>query len=215
MPRFSDLPDAAGELTAGDLSRLLGVDLKSVHNWERRELLKGRRTPGGHLRFRRLEVIRFLRACGLEAPVELRKLPLRIGWLGVAEPPKVLEGRPKGPKTEVHALRCPFSAAICAAAEQLELLALSSLGSQTNRVSALVRALEASPKTQGIVILTLRGLEPAELDQARQLRASLAAARPELAYDAVQYLTGWTDLLVPGLVDLTDASEERRPRAFR
>lgn len=64
-------------LTSGDISRLLNVDLKTVHNWVDRGQVRGRRTEGRHLRFARPEVVRFLRQKGHPVPRFLGTAPPR------------------------------------------------------------------------------------------------------------------------------------------
>jgi hypothetical protein len=46
--------------TASELARMCEVDLKTIHNWSDRGLVDFFRTPGGHLRFKRVDVIGFL-----------------------------------------------------------------------------------------------------------------------------------------------------------
>jgi hypothetical protein len=60
-------------VSATELARFCGVDLKTIHNWETRRKIHGRRTAGGHLRFRRLDVVDFLRAYEFALPDELTR----------------------------------------------------------------------------------------------------------------------------------------------
>jgi excisionase family DNA binding protein len=55
-------------LTAADLAHLLGVSLKTVHNWERDGRLTATRTLGGHLRFRPEDVRTDYERARLELP---------------------------------------------------------------------------------------------------------------------------------------------------
>lgn len=66
------------QLTSGELASLLRVDLKTIHNWVNRGHLVGRRTSGRHLRFDRIQVVRFMRGYGYPIPDALRALPLRV-----------------------------------------------------------------------------------------------------------------------------------------
>jgi hypothetical protein len=47
------------------------VDLKTIHNWVKQGHIDGRRTPGGHLRFDRRQVVRFLRDYDYPIPSEV------------------------------------------------------------------------------------------------------------------------------------------------
>src|SRR5438067_11901832 len=58
--------------TASDVARLCQVDLKTIHNWADKGEIRHFRTPGRHLRFRRLDVLEFLRRYGYAIPDELR-----------------------------------------------------------------------------------------------------------------------------------------------
>jgi excisionase family DNA binding protein len=51
-------------LKASDLARYCLVDLKTVHKWVQIGALPHFRTPGGHIRFHRDEVERFVREQG-------------------------------------------------------------------------------------------------------------------------------------------------------
>jgi excisionase family DNA binding protein len=65
-------------LSATQVARACGVDLKTIHNWVAREKLRAIRTAGRHLRFWPLDVATFLRAYELGAPEALRQMRLRV-----------------------------------------------------------------------------------------------------------------------------------------
>jgi excisionase family DNA binding protein len=50
--------------TAQDVARFCEVDLKTIHHWARAGKIAHHRTEGRHLRFRRNDIVRFLRAHG-------------------------------------------------------------------------------------------------------------------------------------------------------
>lgn len=54
--------------TASEVARFCQVDLKTIHNWADRGEVRHFRTPGRHLRFRRLDVLDFLRKYGYPVP---------------------------------------------------------------------------------------------------------------------------------------------------
>ena len=58
--------------TASDVARFCQVDLKTIHNWADKGEIRHFRTPGRHLRFRRLDVLDFLRKYGYPIPELLR-----------------------------------------------------------------------------------------------------------------------------------------------
>ncbi len=57
--------------TASDVARFCQVDLKTIHNWAERGEIRHFRTPGRHMRFRRADVIDFLRKYGYPVPAAL------------------------------------------------------------------------------------------------------------------------------------------------
>lgn len=50
--------------TASEVAQFCQVDLKTIHNWAERGEIRHFRTPGRHLRFRRVDVLDFLRKYG-------------------------------------------------------------------------------------------------------------------------------------------------------
>ena len=54
--------------TASDVADFCQVDLKTIHNWADKGEIRHFRTPGRHLRFRRLDVLDFLRKYGYPIP---------------------------------------------------------------------------------------------------------------------------------------------------
>lgn len=69
---------AAELYTASDVARFCQVDLKTIHNWADKGEIPHFRTPGRHLRFRRLDVLDFLRKYGYAVPDALRNSKPRI-----------------------------------------------------------------------------------------------------------------------------------------
>lgn len=58
--------------TASEFARFCQVDLKTIHNWADKGEIRHFRTPGRHLRFRRLDVLDFLRKYGYPIPEVLQ-----------------------------------------------------------------------------------------------------------------------------------------------
>jgi excisionase family DNA binding protein len=65
-------------LTATQVARFCDVDLKTIHNWADRGKIRSWRTEGRHLRFRRLDVVDFLRSYGFPIPDALRQSRPRV-----------------------------------------------------------------------------------------------------------------------------------------
>lgn len=64
--------------TAQDVARFCEVDLKTVHHWAERGRVPHFRTEGRHLRFRRNDVVRFLRAHGYPLPEAVTAIRPRV-----------------------------------------------------------------------------------------------------------------------------------------
>lgn len=63
---------------AQDLARFCEVDLKTVHHWAERGRVPHFRTAGRHLRFRRNDVVRFLRGHGYPLPEAVTSVRPRV-----------------------------------------------------------------------------------------------------------------------------------------
>jgi excisionase family DNA binding protein len=78
VPDVRAAREARRLLTATQIAAFCGVDLKTIHNWADRGKIRGWRTTGRHLRFRRLDVVDFLRAYGFPIPDAMRESRPRI-----------------------------------------------------------------------------------------------------------------------------------------
>lgn len=72
------VPRRGHALSAAQLARICGVDLKTIHHWAAKGKIPGQRTAGGHLRFWPLDVVDFLRAYEFGIPESLRHARLRV-----------------------------------------------------------------------------------------------------------------------------------------
>jgi excisionase family DNA binding protein len=148
-PRNDGSIDAPCLLTSGDIARLLDVDLKTVHNWVNLEHLSGLKTKGGHLRFHRSDVIRFMRRLGYPVPPRLGGMVPRVAC--------VLGGPPTEPLPTQDA-RCEsfdrlFDAALAAASGAYEVLVVDLDAIAIRQVVELVRALRRREVTAGMVVV--------------------------------------------------------------
>lgn len=67
-------PSTSSFFTASDVARFCQVDLKTIHNWADKGEIRHFRTPGRHLRFRRLDILDFLRKFGYPVPAIVQQL---------------------------------------------------------------------------------------------------------------------------------------------
>lgn len=157
MPKTS----AAKELfTASEVARFCQVDLKTIHNWADRGEIHHFRTPGRHLRFRRSDVLDFLRKYGYPVPEQLREGKPTI--VVVDEDAAVLESTRR-------ALAGPFQ--IVGFSEPVD--ALVAIGHDAPDVFVLDAATERLDAVRCIARLR-------DLEQSRHVRVVVYSARPEL-----------------------------------
>ena len=98
--------------TASDVARFCQVDLKTIHNWADKGEIRHFRTPGRHLRFRRLDVLDFLRKYGYPIPEVLRMGKPKV--VVVDDDPAVLAAvrRTLAKKFDLVTFQDPFDALV-------------------------------------------------------------------------------------------------------
>jgi len=135
-----------GELTAGDLARLLRVDLKTIHNWVNQGHVWARRTEGRHLRFQRVEVVRFLRRFGHPVPADLGNGPPRVlvhAERSVIRIPAVDQASSKG----------LIATVLEVALGSYEVVVFSLDSHDSNVTRELLRALRTRPETRSLSLV--------------------------------------------------------------
>ncbi len=188
--------DPVSGLTSGDISRLLGVDLKTVHNWVKHSHLHGCRTKGRHLRFHRTEVVRFMRRFGYPVPRAIGRAAPRVVVAGM--PPtngkaRKVNGKPNGKphrrRPGVEYYESLFDALLAVGPGDHELLAIELERYPIGIVVEVVETLRRRPTTRGLALLGIA--------RRAQLRRVFIERGGDLAIDnvrdlnaAVRWLTG-------------------------
>lgn len=110
--------------TASDVARFCQVDLKTIHNWADKGEIRHFRTPGRHLRFRRLDVLDFLRKYGYPIPEVLRMGKPKV--VAVDSDPAVLAAlrRALSRRFELTTFQDPFDALVAVGNIQPDALVL-------------------------------------------------------------------------------------------
>jgi excisionase family DNA binding protein len=108
--------------TASDVARFCQVDLKTIHNWADKGEIRHFRTPGRHLRFRRLDVLDFLRKYGYPIPEVLRLGKPKV--VVVDEDPQVLAAlrRTLSRRFDLTTFQDPFDALVAVGSLQPDAL---------------------------------------------------------------------------------------------
>jgi excisionase family DNA binding protein len=110
--------------TASEFANFCQVDLKTIHNWADKGEIRHFRTPGRHLRFRRLDVLDFLRKYGYPIPDILRAGKPKV--VIIDEDPNTLATlrRTLSRRFEVTTFQDPFDALVAVGTLQPDALVL-------------------------------------------------------------------------------------------
>lgn len=153
--------------TASEVARFCQVDLKTIHNWADRGEFQHFRTPGRHLRFRRVDVLDFLRRYGYPVPDVLVAGRPRIMVVGGDEAQARRVSESLVGDYEVQRVEGPLDALVTAGAEPPDawILFVPLVGVAAD---ALVSALGRQPATRHVrtVVVTADDAERARLLEA-------------------------------------------------
>jgi excisionase family DNA binding protein len=176
--------------TASEVARFCQVDLKTIHNWADRGEIRHFRTPGRHLRFRRADVVDFLRKYGypIAEPLKQGKPSVQV----IDEDAASLDAARRAlvAHFEVSAFAEPVDALIAIGSDTPEVVVLDP---DTHRIDALrcIERLRQGEQSRHVRIVAYSSR--AELRQ-RVLDAGAAAfvTKPDLdrLVDAIQGLLG-------------------------
>ena len=139
--------------TASDVARFCQVDLKTIHNWADKGEIRHFRTPGRHLRFRRLDVLDFLRKYGYPIPEVLRMGKPKV--VVIDDDPAVLAALRKtlARKFDLTTFQDPFDALVAVGALQPDALILDVKMNALDGLRALerLRTIDATAHIRCIV----------------------------------------------------------------
>ena len=139
--------------TASDVARFCQVDLKTIHNWADKGEIRHFRTPGRHLRFRRLDVLDFLRKYGYPIPDILRMGKPKV--VIIDEDPQVLAAlrRTLSRRFDLTTFQDPFDALVAVGSLQPDALILDVKMHGLDGIRALerLRSIDATAHIRCIV----------------------------------------------------------------
>ncbi len=142
--------------TASEVAKFCQVDLKTIHNWADRGEIRHFRTPGRHLRFRRVDVLDFLRKYGYPVPDVLKHGRPRVHV--VDEDPATLEGleRALSPHFEVRTFPEPVDALIAIGSDTPDVVVMDVGGVRMDGLAAIarLRSLEGTQHVRIVVYST-------------------------------------------------------------
>jgi len=179
--------------TASEVARFCQVDLKTIHNWADRGEVRHFRTPGRHLRFRRVDVLDFLRKYGYPIPEILRQGRPTVHV--IEEDAQQLEAVKKSLATrfDVTGFVDPVDALIAVGSETPDVVVIDVGGTKIDGLSCIAR-LKASDATRHVRLVVYSARED---KKARSLEAGASAfvSRPDLQKlaDTIHALMGGTN----------------------
>lgn len=160
--------------TAQDVARFCEVDLKTVHHWAERGRVPHHRTEGRHLRFRRNDLVRFLRAHGYPMPDAVTSVrPRVITTIAHDELGKKLSSR-----FTIRRLECAMHAIARLVADEPDAIVFA-LDDPTLGGIAALTALKSDPATSWIALAV--SAPPSLVEAARDAGADVAVPHEDVA----------------------------------
>lgn len=164
--------------TASEVARFCQVDLKTIHNWADRGEIRHFRTPGRHLRFRRVDVLDFLRKYGYPVPEVLRQGKPTVHV--IEEDAGELDALRKSltQRFDVTGFDDPVDALIAIGSETPDVVVLDVGGAKIDGLSCVAR-LKAAEATRHVRVVVYSSRED---KKARALEAGASAfvSKPDL-----------------------------------
>lgn len=151
----------ASLLGAQALADICEVDLKTVHHWADRGKIAHHRTEGRHLRFRRNDVVRFLRAHGYPMPAAITKArPVAAIGMGLVPEGSALSldelAKRVAARFSTRRYAGPVAAIAHLVSDEPDVLVLP-MDDPSIATPRVVHALKSDPQTSWIVIATVGG----------------------------------------------------------
>lgn len=164
--------------TASEVARFCQVDLKTIHNWADRGEIRHFRTPGRHLRFRRVDVLDFLRKYGYPVPEVLRQGKPSVHV--VDEDAAQLESLKKalGMRFDVTGFSDPVDALIAIGSDTPDVVVFDVGGGKIDALSCISR-LKASDATRHVRVVVYSAREDKKA-RALEAGASSFVLRPDV-----------------------------------
>lgn len=105
--------------TAPQLASLCGVELKTIHNWIAKGMIRHFRSPGRHIRIRRVDLLEFMEKFGYPIPEDLKAKANRPVVAVVDDDPETIHSIKKAlnRKFDIRGYANPYTALIAFGAE--------------------------------------------------------------------------------------------------
>jgi excisionase family DNA binding protein len=164
---------------ASEVARFCQVDLKTIHNWCERGEIRHFRTPGRHLRFKRVDVLDFLRRYGYPIPEVLfagRPRVLLVDddaqWITTTK-------RALSKRFEVQGFQDPFDALVTAGSDSPDAIVLDIRMPTFDGLRCLAR-LKQLPQTRHVRTVVFSAYEDTK-KKALEAGAAAFVTKPDTA----------------------------------
>jgi len=164
--------------TASEVARFCQVDLKTIHNWADRGEIRHFRTPGRHLRFRRVDVLDFLRKYGYPVPESLLNGRPRIHLIDEDQAALTSIKRSLSQRFDITAFNEPVDALIAIGNETPDVVVLDLANSELDSIRCINR-LKAMSATKHVRIVVYSS-DTSIRDKALDAGASTFVAKPDV-----------------------------------
>ncbi len=136
------------------------MDLKTIHNWADKGEIPHFRTPGRHLRFRRLDVLDFLRKYGYAIPDVLRQTKPRLVLVDLDPASTAAIKRALSKRFEITSFNDPVDALVSLSTLEPDALMLDLDMPNCDGVHFLqrIRSLEATAHIRNVVFTKVESL---------------------------------------------------------
>lgn len=190
--------DSSRELfTASDVARFCQVDLKTIHNWADRGEIRHFRTPGRHLRFRRVDVLDFLRKYGYPVPEVLMQGKPRVLLVDTDAISTQNVKRALGKRFEITSYEDPIDALIAIGSEIPDVVIIDAKANEVDG-QHMLRRLKALESTRHVRVVVYSQNEEIK-KPVLELGASAFVAKPDAnkLRETLEQLMG-LERVVPG-----------------
>lgn len=149
----SSTPKKPKELfTASEVAKFCQVDLKTIHNWADRGEVRHFRTPGRHLRFRRVDVLDFLRRYGYPIPSSLMQGRPRVMVLVDENEENRDSMIPSGEEFEVAHSDSVFDALLQIGSEPPDAIVIGETFDGTNGLQIAEKVTAWAPQVRAVLV---------------------------------------------------------------
>jgi len=176
--------------TASEVAKFCQVDLKTIHNWADRGEIRHFRTPGRHLRFRRVDVLDFLRKYGYPVPDVLKQGKPRVHVIDESRDSAASVERALSARFDVTAFAEPVDALIAIGSDTPDVVVLDLGGEKLDGLSTIqrLRSVEGTQHVRIVAYSTRSDLRQQALDAG----ATTFVSKPDVGKltEAVESLVG-------------------------